>query len=411
MAQPTLSLPRAWPSRLDLAIAAVAAGLDIALFTQLSDATDQTGWAGRGTPPAVIVVAGLVVVPVLWWRRRAPALVCLLVAAHAVIVTGLLGSRPLVAVLVALYTAAVWCSRRWAWLCLAAVLAAHAVAVGYEASFAGPAGLAIVAVALFYGLVDISTWSAGRWGASFSARSNARKLEESRAALAASAVDAERLRIAHELHDTVAHAITVMVLQSAGAHRLADRNPPVAQDAMRSVEAVGTQAIAELRRLLAVLRAGVDTADPPLEVVSDDRTLSGLDTLAAQVRACGIQVRTELHGSPGQLDPSVDLTAYRVVQEALTNVAKHAGAGATAVVTVDWAPSELVVEVVNDRSAPTGSLGARMPSGYGLVGLAERVKLVGGQLSSGPDHRGGYAVRASLPVSCTAIATSEPLFS
>jgi signal transduction histidine kinase len=390
------------PSATDFLIAVVAVALDLSLFTQLSDDPDQTSWVSRDVPPAMIIGAGLIAVIPLTFRRRAPTAVCLIMAGQAALLTVTLGSRPLVSVLVALYTAAVWSDRVRARVCLAAVLAAHAVAVGYEASFAGPglSAFAVTAVALVYGLLDVATWAAGRWGSSAAARARTRELEASRSALAAAAVDAERLRIARELHDIVAHAVTVMVLQSAGASRMAVKNPELAADAMRAVENTGKQAVAELRRLLEVLRAedtGDTEGDGAVEQPHGTSRLANLDDLAAQIRSVGIDVTVEQTGTASSLDPSVDLTAYRVIQEALTNVNKHAGAGAAARVRLSWEPSELVIEVVDDGQVNAGI--AHLASGYGLVGLAERVKLVGGRLESGPRPEGGFRVRAVLPTS------------
>ena len=386
----------------DFLIAVVAVALDLSLFTQLSDPPDQTSWVSRAIPPAVIIGAGLLAVIPLSFRRRAPTAVCLIMAGYAVLLTVILGSRPLVSLLVALYTAAVWSDRVRARLCLAAVLAAHAVAVTYEALFTGSgiSTFAVTAVALVYGLLDIATWAAGRWGSSAAARARARELEASRVALAAAAVDAERLRIARELHDIVAHAVTVMVLQSAGASRMAVKNPELAAGAMRAVENTGKQAVAELRRLLEVLRAedtAIADADGAVDQLSGTSRLANLDDLVAQIRSIGIDVAVEEIGTRRDLDPSVDLAAYRVIQEALTNVNKHAGAGAVARVQLSWRPSELVIEVVDDGRVNAGI--EHLASGYGLVGLAERVKLVGGRLESAPRPEGGFRVYAVLPTS------------
>ena len=226
-------------------------------------------------------------------------------------------------------------------------------------------------------------------------------------ALAAAAVDAERLRIARELHDIVAHAVTVMVLQSAGASRIAVKDPELAADAMRTVENTGKQAVAELRRLLEVLRAeDAAQATPTMpSTVRDTSRLANLDDLVAQIRSIGINVAVEVTGTPCDLDPSVDLAAYRVIQEALTNVNKHAGAGAEARVQLSWQPAELIIEVMDDGQVKTGI--EHPASGYGLLGLAERVKLVGGRLESGPRPAGGFRVHAVLPTSGS--GSADPL--
>ena len=174
------------PRELGVAVGAVA--LDLVLFTQLSDAGDQAGWVSRAMSPAVIILAGLVAIVPLTYRRRAPYAVCLIMVGHAAAVTLLLGSRPLVSLLVAVYGAAVLLPRRRALGALAAVLAAHALAVAYEASFAGVDVFAVAAVASVYLLADVATWGAGRWGASARARRTSRRLEEQQTTLAAAAV-------------------------------------------------------------------------------------------------------------------------------------------------------------------------------------------------------------------------------
>lgn len=390
--------------------AGVAVGLDLALFTTLSDASDQVGWAGPDAAPALILGAGLGLLPVLLLRRRAPVRVCLVLAGYAVLLTATLGSRPLVTLLVALYAAAVWAPKRRAVLALGAVLGAHVVAVAYEASFAG-AGLSpfdVLAVGLVYLGLDTATFAAGRWGASAAARRRARVLVEQQEAETAQAVATERRRIARELHDLVAHAVTLMVLQSAGARRLNGRDPERAAEAMGAVEQLGQQAVVELRQLLELLRAD----DPPADEPGADRPgadgpgtggrlpgLDDLDGLLWPAQAAGIAIDVRHRGTARPLDPATDLTAYRFVQEALTNVTKHAGPGCTAVLTLDWRSDTLVIELIDDGPSATAvSVPHPLRSGYGLVGVAERVKLAEGRLEAGPrSDQQGYAVRVRLP--------------
>jgi signal transduction histidine kinase len=390
---------------LDVAVAVLAVSLDLILFTQMSDPPDQTAWVARSVPPGLIIGSGALTVIALSFRRRWPTAVCLSLAAYALVSTATMGSRPLISVLVALYTAAVWSSRRRAVLCLAAALSAHAVAVAYEASFTDTSTFAVLAVATVYALLDVATFAAGRWGASAAARTRARQIEASRAAAAAQAVDDERLRIARELHDIVAHAVTLMVVQTAGARRVITRDPELAAEAMEAVQSVGQQAVAELRWLLTVLRAeerdgDVRPAQPDSEAAENRAAgLVDLPMLIARVGVAGVAVRVESHGNQQQLDPSVDLAAYRLVQEALTNVHKHAGPGAQAVVRVGWQTGEVVIEVSDAGPAHSGGpVPTYESSGFGLVGLAERVHLIGGRLTTGPRTDGpGYRVRAVLP--------------
>ncbi len=382
------------PRELGVAVGAVA--LDLVLFTQLSDAGDQAGWVSRAMSPAVIILAGLVAIVPLTYRRRAPYAVCLLMVGHAAVVTMLLGSRPLVSLLVAVYGAAVLLPRRRALGALAAVLAAHALAVAYEASFAGVDVFAVAAVASVYLLADVATWGAGRWGASARARRTSRRLEEQQTTLAAAAVDAERLRISHDLHDIVAHAVTLMLLQAGGARAVlrdvGDRSATApALEALDAVDVTGRQAVAELRRLLTVLRAeGAESVGPAVG-------LAELDVLVERVRETGVAVVVRTIGVRRPLDPSIDLSAYRVIQEALTNINKYAGPGGCAELILDWRPDQLVITISDDGPhEPLGSLGS---GGFGLVGLTERVALMGGRLEHGSKLDGaGYRVRAQLPL-------------
>ena len=406
--------PRSLRNPRDLGVAVGAVVLDLALFSQLSDAGDQTAWVSRDVPPVVIVVAGLVAIVPLAYRRRAPFAVCLILAGHAAAVTLLLGSRPFVSLLVALYGAAVWLPRRRALGAVAAVLAAHALAVAYEGSFAGVDGFAVAAVASIYLLADVATWGAGRWGASARARRTARRMEEQQTTLAAAAVDAERLRISHELHDIVAHAVTVMLLQAGGARAVlrsvGDQSATApAVEALDAVDVTGRQAVAELRRLLTVLRA--EGAESERAGVGPAIGLAELDVLVERVRDTGVAVVVRTVGVRRPLDPSVDLSAYRVIQEALTNINKYAGPGGCAELILDWRPDRLMITI--DDDGPHGPLGSLGSGGFGLVGLTERVTLMGGRLEHGPRLDGaGYRVRAQFPLTDSIEATPviEELF-
>jgi signal transduction histidine kinase len=202
------------------------------------------------------------------------------------------------------------------------------------------------------------------------------------------AVAEERSRIARELHDVVAHAVSVMVLQvGAVRHRMKDID---AQDrqALSNVEAVGRTALAEMRRLLGAMRRD----DEQAELVPHPG-LGDIDQLLDQVRAAGLGVRLRVHGQPVELQPGLDLSAYRIVQEALTNTLKHAQA-AWADVELCYGARDLQVEIRDDGSGPV----AGGPPGHGLVGIGERVKLYGGQMSAGPGAEGGFVLRARLPL-------------
>jgi signal transduction histidine kinase len=198
----------------------------------------------------------------------------------------------------------------------------------------------------------------------------------------------ERGRIARELHDVVAHSVSVMVVQAQAGPRLLGE-PEQARGAFRSIEASGREALVELRRLLGILRTG----DEHL-AIGPQPGLGSLQSLVEQMREAGLPVELRVEGEPLQLPPGVDLSAYRIVQEALTNTLKHAGQ-AEAEVVVRYGASELELEVVDNGSGGAASVNG---PGHGLIGMRERVALYGGELVTGTRNSGGYAVRARLPL-------------
>lgn len=221
-------------------------------------------------------------------------------------------------------------------------------------------------------------------------------------ASAAEAIAQERARLARELHDVVAHSVSVMVMQAKGGSAVLESDPARAREAFATIESSGRQAIDELRRMLGLLRADERDAATggPLQ---PQPGLVRLPALVDEVRAAGLDVVLRVEGEPVALPPGEDLSAYRIVQEGLTNVLKHAGA-TRAEVTLRWSAGALEVEVADDggggRHVETdGTVVAVLPSsGRGLVGMRERVALFGGELVAGPRPGGGFAVRARLPV-------------
>jgi signal transduction histidine kinase len=204
---------------------------------------------------------------------------------------------------------------------------------------------------------------------------------------ARTALQQERARIARELHDVVAHAISMIVVQAGASEQIVAEDPERARASFRSIRAAGSEALGEMRRLLGVLREDGD------ELALDPQPgLAGVDALVAQARAVGLSVELHVGGTCQPLSPGLDLTAYRIVQEALTNVRKHAGAQ-RAQVRVDYRDA-LEIEVVDDGREMTTVNG----SGHGLVGMRERVALYGGTLDAGPRPGGGFRVRAVLPI-------------
>jgi signal transduction histidine kinase len=237
------------------------------------------------------------------------------------------------------------------------------------------------------------------------------------------AAEQERTRIARELHDVVAHHVSLMAVQSEAAASLLPGRPEEAGKAVQIIGETAREALTELRRLLGVLRGPAGPAGPAgpdgrPAITSPSPSLSDLGEVLAQVRKAGIAVCLTVEGSPGRLAPGVDLTAYRIVQEALTNAVRHSGASEAAV-TVRYEPGFVTVAVTDTGNGPAAAAPVRQadvagprpprppdgsgarpagPGGFGLAGIAERVASCGGSLTVGPGAGGGFAVKARLPV-------------
>jgi signal transduction histidine kinase len=238
---------------------------------------------------------------------------------------------------------------------------------------------------IFFALLYGAPWVAGR--AVRSRRLKERQLEHEKA-MAAVAIAEERGRIARELHDVVAHSISVMVLQARGGRRVLKSEPADAHDAFATIERTGQQALDEMRRLLGMLRGSDETL-----ALAPQPSLKELDRLVEQVRAAGLPVEVTVEGEPRELPPGVDLSAFRIVQEALTNALKHAGPSRARVV-LRYHPDDLELEISDDGPGTGEGVGP----GYGLLGMRERVSVYGGELQSGRRPGGGYALRVRLPL-------------
>jgi len=356
--------------------------------------------AGAVSGPVVVnVLCGLGAAVPLAWRRSAPVS-CGLVCAGALAAKTALGVRldglaMLVAILVAAYSVGRHVRPR-----LACVAVGAMVVLTWLSLF----GLDPVDQTLS-NYPFIALWIGGPAAAGAALRVQVRRAERladeaARAELrreehAREAVRSERLRIARELHDTVAHAVSVMVLQQGAVRsRLPDGFDSEASALLRAEDA-GRQAIVELRRLLGVLRT--DGGLPPVE---PQPTLTQLDRLVDEVRRDGLLVDVQIVGSPRRLEPAVEVSAYRIVQEALTNVRRHAQARHVDVRLV-YEPESLRLHVSDDGTgravdaSPTHD--GRQP-GYGLVGMRERVEVYGGRLAVSSPPTGGFTVDAELPL-------------
>lgn len=278
---------------------------------------------------------------------------------------------------------------------LAASFAAIAISVaiwvqpvGVATSATWVASLLAVAVAWLWG--ENLRSRRARWAAM---EERASRLEAEREQRDREAVAAERLRIARELHDVVAHSMSVIAVQSGVANHVIDSRPAEARRALATIESTSRSALVELRRLLGVLRQGDDTVGS----LEPSPGMAELDRLAGQVRDAGLKVELRVEGEPGNLPPGVDLSAFRIVQEGLTNVLRHGGGVAR--VLVRYGPGSVAVEVTDD-GRPDGADTAG--SGHGLIGMRERVAVFGGELTVGPLPGGGYRMAARLPYTAAA---------
>ncbi len=342
---------------------------------------------GAGRQGLAALIAFAHIAP-LAWRRRHPegVLLAMAVTGLAFATTGnsVVGLGP--AVLVAVYAVAAYRPPGRSLPLVGVATVAMVVAVAASgAGFDTMAGNAIV-FAVVWLVGDRQRRAVAEAAAE---RARAAELARSREQLARQAVMEERLAIARELHDIVAHAMSVITVQSGTARMVMDGSPDVAREALSAIEETSRQALAEMRRLLSVLRD--DTAGPDV-LLSPARGLADLDTLVDVAAASGLRVELSRQGDPVALPAGAELAAYRIVQEALTNVCRHARASSASVV-VRYQPSEVDVEVTDD-----GIGGVPGTGGHGLVGMRERAALYGGEVEAAPRPEGGFRVRARIPL-------------
>jgi signal transduction histidine kinase len=327
-------------------------------------------------------------------RRRFPGIVLVLVVASglAFAVLDLPPDILGVALLVAVYSVAAYGDR---WVALAGLAVAEA---GLAAIQLTPGRTGAVTLVGNLGVVA-AAWLLGLFAhnyRAYAARLEERtaELEQAREEVARRAVVEERLRLARELHDVVAHAMSVIAVQSGVGAHVAKTQPKEAAKSLGAIEATSRAALEELRRLLGVLRQ----EDEPRGDLAPVPGLADLDSLLAEVARAGLAVRLRVEGTPAPLPAGVDLSAYRIVQEALTNVVKHASP-AQAQVVVGYRDQDVRVEVIDDgRVTVTSVSDGRVGSGHGLIGMRERVQAFGGDLEAGPRPGGGFRVAARLPL-------------
>lgn len=380
--------------QIDALVAALLVGVDLTFLptydTPLYEGLVGPDYQAPGAIGIAIVVAAFL--PLLW-RQRAPLPSLAATTATHALVTAIGFPLSWTATCAALYEVALRCPRRGS--VPAAVAVGVACMAAYVIGFPLSVGwLVYTAIAIVVSL--LCAWALGR-------RVRARRIREEdlraqEGEESQRAVTAERVRVARELHDILAHSISVMVATAAGGRQVLDSDPQRAAEALASIEATGRTSMAEVRRLLGMLRGEVVEPD-----LAPQPGLDALDDLLGQVRAAGLSVSVTIEGDRRALDPSVDLAAYRILQEAFTNVLKHAGRSEVGVRLV-YGDERLLI-AVRDAGGGQPWRMTGTDAGTGLLGMRERALLVGGSLSAGPVPGVGFELVAELPLA-EAVAAS-----
>src|SRR5215213_1656465 len=375
----------------DLAVAALVAVAQLGLTTLA--AHRQPDRQALDLLAYLLLTAGPVA---LLWRRRSPAAVLAVVMASSVLYFGLgypYGPAWL-ALIVAFWTAVTGGARRAAWATAFVGLVAYFALAAVFDRGAPVASVPAVIAHLGWLLVVLAAAEV-----TLAARQRRLEAERSRAEEARRRAGEERMRIARELHDVLAHNISLINVQAGVALHLMDEQPGQSRSALAAIKQASNDALGELRSVLDVLRQGDEA--PPRTPASG---LAHLDRLVAGAEASGLEVRARVEGIPRPLPAGTDLAAYRIVQESLTNVTRHAGP-ASATVLVRYGPADLTVQVDDDGRGPAapggpGPTGAANGNGNGngIRGMRERVAALGGELTTGPRPGGGFRVQARLPL-------------
>lgn len=380
------------PILLDLGVPVVLCLLDLAVSFNAKDPRA----IGMAATAAYSVVGYLA----LAGRRRWPAPVFVVVLVHSLLATVVVpGYLPTLGLWLALYTVAAYCDRSWALLGLAC-MAPHAVLNVLDEmqrhSGSDQANAVMSSIILSIG-ISVAIVGVGRW-VRWSVRQRLVVAEHA----AAEAVSLERSRIARDMHDVVAHAVTLMILQAGGAARLLRREPDRAEAALGHVDDLGQQAIFELHRLLGLLAA--EATEPPSASASPSG-LRDLPGLVDQVRVGGVKVELSVTGEPVGLEPGVDLSAYRIVQEALTNAVRYADPRQPVQVEARWRPADVQIRVLNHVRRAAGR---SLSSNRGLLGIRERVRMCGGSIELGPQRDGRFLVEVQLPLATRPLIDTGP---
>lgn len=394
---------RAHPVVGDSLLALLLLAIDVLLFA-INAHDDAHGYRGPSAAPLhpwyVTIPLDLAMTLPIVFRRRAPLTVAIVAAVLSIPHSLLhLGTSSLTATAIALYTLAVYTGRKQALYYLGAQLVLSGVVVW--ATERNNVAVSLGATVLVYAFCWLLAEFVGaRRAYHGEVEARLHLLETERDQASRIAVAEERSRIARELHDVVAHAVSVMVVQADGASYAVRSNPELAERAVKTISVTGREALAELRRLLQVLRGEDGEGVPRIP----QPTAESLAELADRVRQAGVPVDLEIHGSLSDLSAGVSLGVYRIVQESLTNTLKHAGAGARAEVRVVRDDEVVDVRVSDDGAGKAREMvpAARpLPGGNGVIGMRERANVYGGSLEIGPAPGGGWRVHARLPTRLT----------
>ncbi|WP_406433003.1 sensor histidine kinase [Streptomyces sp. NBC_00631] len=370
----------------------------VVLVSEIQYAADPDPPTGRHGTAGLICLAILASVP-LAWRRRYPLAVLWTVLAANMLTPGDVTRLTFYACVIAAYSAAAYSPHRMAatGTLVVAVLVTFTIGrsvphtpFGVEPTVPTQYVPLLISAPLVMTAVGLRTWKVR----AAESRMRLAEVERRQAEALRTAVEHERARIARELHDVVTHNVSVMVIQAGAARKIMASSPELAREALLSVEAGGRTAMGELRQVMGLLTMD-DPEDPELE---PQPGLARLGPLIDRTRGTGTAVELSVRGTVRPLPGGVELTAYRVVQEALTNTLKHA-AGSRADVRVDYGEDELRVEVSDSGGTPGPA--AATGNGRGLIGLRERLAVYGGTLDNGPRPLGGYRVRALIPLERT----------
>ena len=387
---------RTWWRSLDRRVLDATVAALLLVVTVLPLATRSLVAGQRPSDIWAYLLAVALCVPFVFHRRFPVAAITVACGALVLYAIGRYNAYPGLPIFVLVAGVSLHSTRRRA--LLAAGLGAVAISVavwlqpeGVATASTWVASLLAVAVAWLWGQ-NLRNRRA-RWAAM---EERARRLEAEREERDRQAVTDERLRIARELHDVVAHSMSVIAVQSGVANHVIDSRPAQARQALATIEATSRSALVELRRLLGVLRQG----DDPVASLEPNPGMAEIGRLAEQIRSAGMEVELKVEGKPGDLPPGVDLSAFRIAQEGLTNVLKHGGNMARLL--VRYSPGAVAVEIADDGRAGTADEAPVDGTGHGLIGMRERVAVFGGELTAGPAPGGGYRMAARLPYAAAA---------